>query len=99
MLKLLLAFAGFATITAKSRGKHEPAPSYKPIEVIDEKFSRDLSCYNCINEDYIYCLKTTKKDNTLMHVKAGEVPPQGACCKSYFDCPELLDEQEWTCSS
>lgn len=97
MLKLTFALLGLVTIRAQYQNS-APSPSFKPVQIQDVNFSKDLSCYNCISRDYIYCLKTTKKDNTLLHVQQGAVPPPSTCCQNYFDCPELMNEAEWQCS-
>lgn len=57
-------------------------------------FAKDLSCYECISRDFIYCVKG-KEYKTVF---AGLPGPDGICCQNKSSCPQTNDPK-WTCSS
>lgn len=73
-------------------------PSYTPVQTDYPYFDKNHTCYNCIMNDAIFCLKnnTTAIPSTLI-IKENQEGPESVCCKNYFDCPQLNDPQ-WQCS-
>lgn len=57
-------------------------------------FNASLSCYSCIRNNFIYCVKGL--DHVI--VPSGKADPSGICCSSYSACPQVNDPT-YTCSS
>jgi hypothetical protein len=57
-------------------------------------YSADLSCYSCIQNDYIYCHQGGEHQT----IAKTDVPPSGICCDSFSNCPQASDPS-YTCSS
>jgi hypothetical protein len=70
-------------------------PSYSAFNFVDPYFDSSLSCYNCIQNDYLYCREGTQEQLTLT---ATSTPPQEVCCKNYLECPPLYNK-DWICST
>ncbi len=57
-------------------------------------FSPKLTCFSCIMNDYLFC----QKGPDHPHVEINGTAPQGVCCKSATNCPQMTIPG-WTCSN
>jgi hypothetical protein len=69
--------------------------AYSPFNYLDTYFNSSLSCFNCIQNDYLYCRQGTQEQLTL--TSTSTAPPE-VCCKNYLDCPPLY-KMDWICST
>ena len=97
MRKIVLPLAvlvGYVSGNYYQSGKI-PRPSYSAFNSVDPSFDSSLSCYTCIQNDYLYCRQGTQEQ--LMLTTTSDPPPE-VCCKSYLECPALY-KKDWMCST
>jgi len=75
-------------------GGSTPANSSYIFAAGTAPFNASLSCFSCIRNNYIYCVKAA--DHVI--VSSGKPEPQGVCCSTYQTCPQISDPS-YTCSS
>ena len=95
----MVILVGYVTGTKRNSSSSispmSPAPTYSAFNFVDPYFDSSLSCYNCIQNDYLYCRQGTQEQLTLT---ATSTPPPEVCCKNYLECPPLY-QKDWICST
>jgi hypothetical protein len=61
---------------------------------VSAAYSQDSTCYNCIQNDYIYCVLGEEH----AFIAKGKPVPQGICCRDLDSCLPASNP-EWSCSS